>query len=511
MSPSYNVLQPIGTIITGAVTLEDYLEKMFFLLIGVCGVLAVVMLVICGIKLMMSEGAGGREEAKKCIWAAIFGLLIAISAWLLLNTINPQLVGSTMSMDTVTIDTTATEAEGTSAGTAVSEPAPRNPGWYIHYQEGTSLKYKKFKPNEGALCSQILVEMQAQGITILAGGPENTVGCFEVFLHAGGATSADETSARASLCGEALVNGCLTTAGVQIDKRMCENPGIYEPGCTSVGGLPQSSLNFIKTLPGFCGGCTVIVTGGAEKEAVNHGVGLDFFDLRLSVGDALYNAITGSGASQVSFNGNRRWLVNGFWFTDDQTSGVRNWHVCKDGANTAECMACGAGNTLCPPAPPPLTGGGGGGGTGGGGAVSCGTTPSGTAVKSLDWVNDFTGNTEIDNPRTGIIAYKFTVRTSRIGQFSTVFTGGEKAARVVSVTECPGDILNPLEVRCLGEGFEFAGFSYSAHPAGANDPLYCNLEVGKTYYVNVKNATLSSIGSNTCATGTNCPFYRAFR
>ncbi|HSE34964.1 MAG TPA: pilin, partial [Candidatus Paceibacterota bacterium] len=98
MMTSYNVLQPIGSIITGSMTLGDYLEKMFFLLIGVSGVLAVVMLVICGIKLMMSEGAGGREAAKKCIWDAIFGLLIAIGAWLLLNTINPQLVSSTLTM-----------------------------------------------------------------------------------------------------------------------------------------------------------------------------------------------------------------------------------------------------------------------------------------------------------------------------------------------------------------------------------------------------------------------------
>lgn len=155
----------------------------------------------------------------------------------------------------------------------------------------------------------------------------------------------------------------------------------------------------------------------------------------------------------------------------------------------------------------------GGGGTGGGTPppATCGTTPSGTVVKSLDWVTDFTGNTLIDNPRTGTIAYKFTVGSARLGRFSTVFTGGEKAIRVVSVTDCPGDLLNALEARCLIDGYEYAGFGYSAHAPGANDPLYCNLEVGKTYYFNVKNTVITNTGTNSCATGTNCPFYRAFQ
>lgn len=90
-------------------------------------------------------------------------------------------------------------------------------------------------------------------------------------------------------------------------------------------------------------------------------------------------------------------------------------------------------------------------------------------------------------------------------------TGGEKAQRVVVAIECPGDLQNAVEIRCSTEGFEYAGFGYSAHAAGAEDPLYCNLEVGKTYYLNAKNATFSNLGSNSCATGTNCPFYRAFR
>ncbi len=61
-------------------------------IIGITGILAVVMIVICGIRLMTSASASGKSEAKSCITNAIFGVLIALGGWLLLNTVNPQLL-----------------------------------------------------------------------------------------------------------------------------------------------------------------------------------------------------------------------------------------------------------------------------------------------------------------------------------------------------------------------------------------------------------------------------------
>lgn len=527
MASSYHILQPIGTIITGSMTLGDYVEKMFYLLIGVAGVLAVVMLVICGIKLMMSEGAGGREAAKKCIWAAIFGLLIAISAWLLLNTINPQLVSSTLTMDVVTINTTGTEAEGTTAATAVNEAAPTAPGWYLHYQEGTSQKYKKFKPNDLKVCAAILGEMKSTpGVTILAGGPNNVNGCFEV----GGSASTDEAAVRGSLCGEARTDGCLPrdpALGIQIDEHPCANPGVFETGCTTLAGLDQSAINTIKTLPGFCGGCTVLITGGTETATKNNSLS---FDLRLSVGDPLYKAILASGPSEISFNGNRRWLINGFWFTDDQTTFVRSWHVCKDGANDSYCMPCGEGNTLCPPVPPPTTGGGGGGSCVPPPPPVCGATPSGTVVKSLDWAA-LKGNTIMDNPGAGTIAYKFTPTSESDGQLSIIMTGGGEthAMKTLWLTECPGDktrtisgvaavpgdltTLDTTGNRCAVAAFEAGVIDISSRNPGTTVKNVCNLQVGKTYYANVKNAQIHDLNGNSCEykSGTGCTFYRGFK
>lgn len=91
---SYNLLAPIGTITTFTPTnLGDYFSMMLKLAIGLCAVLAVVMIVVGGIQWMGDESIFGKTEAKSRILSAILGLLIALGSYVLLNTINPDLLG----------------------------------------------------------------------------------------------------------------------------------------------------------------------------------------------------------------------------------------------------------------------------------------------------------------------------------------------------------------------------------------------------------------------------------
>lgn len=69
-----------------------YLNVLIKLFLGIAGVLAVVMIVWGGIQYMTSELASSKEEGKKSITNAILGLLLALGAWLILNTINPDLL-----------------------------------------------------------------------------------------------------------------------------------------------------------------------------------------------------------------------------------------------------------------------------------------------------------------------------------------------------------------------------------------------------------------------------------
>jgi len=77
--------------------LGEYLNIMIRLFIGICAVLAVIMIVVGGIEYMTSELPGNKGHGKETIMNAIFGLLLALGSWLILFTINPDLLRSDLS------------------------------------------------------------------------------------------------------------------------------------------------------------------------------------------------------------------------------------------------------------------------------------------------------------------------------------------------------------------------------------------------------------------------------
>ena len=96
--------QPITQVDT-AKGLGFYLNLMIKIFIGLCAVLSVVMIVIGGLQYMTSELVSSKEEGKKRIMGALLGLLIALGAYALLFTINPDLLKSDLNV----ANTTSTE------------------------------------------------------------------------------------------------------------------------------------------------------------------------------------------------------------------------------------------------------------------------------------------------------------------------------------------------------------------------------------------------------------------
>lgn len=93
LAQDYTPLAPLPGIETAQpIELGNYINQMFRLIVGLASVLAVLMIVVGGIQYMMSEAVGSKSEAKKRIWAAVIGLLLAISSVLILQTINPDLL-----------------------------------------------------------------------------------------------------------------------------------------------------------------------------------------------------------------------------------------------------------------------------------------------------------------------------------------------------------------------------------------------------------------------------------
>ncbi|MEY2671725.1 MAG: hypothetical protein RL687_142, partial [Candidatus Parcubacteria bacterium] len=66
--------------------------------LGICGALAVIMIIIYGLQWMGTDSIFGKTEAKQNIGGALMGLVLALGSWMLLNTINPDLLGGGLSI-----------------------------------------------------------------------------------------------------------------------------------------------------------------------------------------------------------------------------------------------------------------------------------------------------------------------------------------------------------------------------------------------------------------------------
>jgi hypothetical protein len=104
---SYNLLAPLKCdsstpgCVNGELTsfnpaqsnaLSKYINIVIKTLIGIAAVLAVIMIVMGGIEYMTSELISSKEEGRHRITNAVIGLLIALGAYLILYTINPDLL-----------------------------------------------------------------------------------------------------------------------------------------------------------------------------------------------------------------------------------------------------------------------------------------------------------------------------------------------------------------------------------------------------------------------------------
>ncbi len=90
----YTPLAPIPQLqdTSGKTTVESFIPGAIRLIVGISGALAVIFIMIGGIKYLSTDAWGGKSEAKDTIQNAIFGLLLVIGAYVILNTVNPNLV-----------------------------------------------------------------------------------------------------------------------------------------------------------------------------------------------------------------------------------------------------------------------------------------------------------------------------------------------------------------------------------------------------------------------------------
>ena len=105
-------------------SLSSYLNPMINIFIGICAVLAVIMILFGGIQYMTSELISSKEEGKERIEHAVLGLLLALGAWSILNTINPNLLKSDVNIPdaNVTVGLTQTQQIANFTGSGTCSP-----------------------------------------------------------------------------------------------------------------------------------------------------------------------------------------------------------------------------------------------------------------------------------------------------------------------------------------------------------------------------------------------------
>lgn len=87
----YQPLVGIPGVDNPAENFGNYLNQLYFLSISVAALIAVVKIIIAGVKWMMTDLISGKSEAATEIRTSLLGLLLIVSAVLILETINPQL------------------------------------------------------------------------------------------------------------------------------------------------------------------------------------------------------------------------------------------------------------------------------------------------------------------------------------------------------------------------------------------------------------------------------------
>jgi len=109
------------TLSRGEDLLPTYLSWVFRLSLGAAAILAVLFIIIGGVRYTLTSiSPSEKSAAKQMIWNAIYGLLIVLVAFLVLRTINPDLVNFSLRLPSIT--------GGIPAGPGPGGPGPGGPG-----------------------------------------------------------------------------------------------------------------------------------------------------------------------------------------------------------------------------------------------------------------------------------------------------------------------------------------------------------------------------------------------
>lgn len=90
------------------------------------------------------------------------------------------------------------------------------------------------------------------------------------------------------------------------------------------------------------------------------------------------------------------------------------------------------------------------------------------------------------------------------GMADNYAAAGMTNTRTFAISECPGDFTEhvPKQGTCVAQGEQYITLRWSYDGAVPAGKAQCRLEKDKTYYFNVRNATMSNLDKESCVSGT---------
>ena len=126
---SYKLLESVPLVGSAGdvVTFPTYVSKIYILAISSVGIAALLMLTVGGFYYLVSAGNQSlATTAKKIIFDALFGLIVALLGWVILNTINPELLNGKINMGEMKLPPPTSNAKAPVVSGNVDTPSELN-------------------------------------------------------------------------------------------------------------------------------------------------------------------------------------------------------------------------------------------------------------------------------------------------------------------------------------------------------------------------------------------------
>ena len=216
--------------------------------------------------LRMQATEKGIQESKSEFKRVTYGLLGVFALWLILYTVNKDMLTGNVSL----------------SGLKVQPIAGNNGGSLV------------VKPSTAAIDNPTI--------------PKNN----------------DDPTGWKAIQDDAVVRAQLKTIDIGVNRLVCINP--TQTSCTTVGGLPASTITMLTQLRGACSG-TITITGGSEAGHSSHGPGKTPVDLSIFSPGGLELCIRNFTPGPALNFCKKTYTNFGYTFCDE--IGVAHWHVFK--------------------------------------------------------------------------------------------------------------------------------------------------------------------------------------